>query len=47
MTIIVMEMEGTSTGLVVDRVTDVLTMSPDTIAPPRHWQGDEDDSVVK
>ena len=46
-TIIVMEMEDVPTGLVVDRVTDVLTMAPDSIAPPRHWKGDEGDSVVK
>ncbi|MCP4543554.1 MAG: purine-binding chemotaxis protein CheW [Chloroflexi bacterium] len=54
-TIIVMEMDDPSTGsgqavptgLVVDRVTDVLTMSPGSIAPPRHWKDDGDDSVVK
>lgn len=46
-TIIVMEMDDVPTGLVVDRVTDVLTMAPDTIAPPRHWKDDGEDSVVK
>jgi purine-binding chemotaxis protein CheW len=46
-TIIVMEMDDAPTGLVVDRVTDVLTMAPDTIAPPRHWKGDEGESVVE
>ncbi len=46
-TIIVMEMDDVPTGLVVDRVTDVLTMSPDSVAPPRHWKSDGDDSVVK
>ncbi len=46
-TIIVMEMDEAPTGLVVDRVTDVLTMSPDSISPPRQWQGDVGDSVVK
>ena len=46
-TIIVMELDDAPTGLVVDRVTDVLTMAPNTIAPPRHWKGDGDDSVVK
>ena len=46
-TIIVLEMEDVPTGLVVDRVTDVLTMSPDSISPPRQWKGDGDESVVK
>ncbi len=42
-----MEMDDAPTGLVVDRVTDVLTMSPDSISPPRQWQGDAGESVVK
>jgi purine-binding chemotaxis protein CheW len=46
-TIIVLEMDDTPTGLVVDRVTDVLSISPDNITPPRHWKGDGEDSVVK
>jgi purine-binding chemotaxis protein CheW len=44
--IIVLEMEDVPTGLVVDRVTDVLSISPGSIAPPR-WQGGNGDSVVK
>jgi len=46
-TIVVLEIDDVPTGLVVDRVTDVVTMAPDNIAPPRHWKGDEEDSVVK
>jgi purine-binding chemotaxis protein CheW len=46
-TIIVMEMDDVPTGLVVDRVTDVLTMAPDSVSPPRQWQGDGGESVVK
>ena len=53
-TIIVLELDDPSspgqalTGLVVDRVTDVLSIPPESIAPPR-WQGasDEQDTVVK
>jgi purine-binding chemotaxis protein CheW len=36
-TIIVLNLEGAPTGLVVDKVTDVLTISPDSIEPPTHW----------
>jgi purine-binding chemotaxis protein CheW len=46
-TIIVLEMGDVPTGLVVDRVTDVLSMSAESIATPRRWQDDEDSSVVK
>jgi purine-binding chemotaxis protein CheW len=53
-TIIVLELDDSSspgqalTGLVVDRVTDVLSIPPENIAPSR-WQGasDEQDTVVK
>jgi purine-binding chemotaxis protein CheW len=45
-TIIVLEMEDVPTGLVVDQVTDVLSMSPGSIAPPR-WQRGDGDPVVK
>jgi purine-binding chemotaxis protein CheW len=45
-TIIVLEMGDVPTGLVVDRVTDVLSMSPESIAPPR-WQRGDGDPVVK
>jgi chemotaxis signal transduction protein len=42
----VLEMEDVPTGLVVDQVTDVLSMSPGSIAPPR-WQRGEGEPVVK
>ncbi len=38
-TIIVLDMEGSPTGLVVDQVTDVLTILPENIDPPPRWQG--------
>ncbi len=38
-TIVVLDLEGVPTGLVVDRVTDVLTIPPDKIDPPPHWLG--------
>ena len=46
-TIIVLELDDTPTGLVVDRVTDVLSIAPTSIAQPRQWQGDADGSVVQ
>jgi chemotaxis signal transduction protein len=45
-TIIVLEMGDVPTGLVVDRVTDVLSLSPESIAPPR-WQRGDGGPVVK
>lgn len=36
-TIIVLDLNGIPTGLVVDRVTDVLTIAPENIDPPTHW----------
>lgn len=38
-TIIVLDLNGTPTGLVVDRVTDVLTIPRENIDPPPHWHG--------
>jgi purine-binding chemotaxis protein CheW len=47
-TVVVLELDGVPTGLVVDQVTDVLTISPESIAPPRRWRGDDrDDTIVK
>lgn len=50
-TIIVLDLNGDPTGLVVDRVTDVLTIAPENIDPPTHWHtsGDEkkESGVVK
>ena len=36
-TIIVLDLDGSPTGLVVDRVTDVLTIPKENIDPPPHW----------
>jgi purine-binding chemotaxis protein CheW len=38
-TIIVLDLNGSSTGLVVDKVTDVLTIPVESIEPPTHWHG--------
>ncbi len=46
-TIIVLDLEGVPTGLVVDRVTDVLTIPPDRIDPPPHWLGHGEQGIVK
>jgi purine-binding chemotaxis protein CheW len=46
-TIIVLEMDDAPTGLVVDRVTDVLSLAPDSITRPRRWEDNDDGSVVK
>jgi purine-binding chemotaxis protein CheW len=46
-TVIVLELNDVPTGLVVDRVTDVLSISPESIVPPRRWRADEDQSVVQ
>ncbi len=45
-TIIVLNLEGVPTALVVDRVSDVLTIPPDKIDPPSHWQTDGEKSMV-
>ena len=36
-TIVVIDLDGSFTGLVVDQVTDVLTIMPDSIEPPPRW----------
>ncbi len=46
-TIVVLDLKGVSTGLVVDQVTDVLTIPPDKIDPPPHWLQDGKQGVVK
>ena len=38
-TIIVLDLDGSPTGLVVDQVTDVLTIPTENIDPPPHWHG--------
>ncbi len=45
--IIVLEVEGTPTGIVVDEVSDVLEIMPDAISPPPRWKKmDEDETVI-
>jgi purine-binding chemotaxis protein CheW len=46
-TIIVLDMEGVPTGLVVDQVTDVLTIPKEKIEPPPHWLHDGKPGVIK
>jgi purine-binding chemotaxis protein CheW len=48
-TVIVLEMDGVPTGLVVDQVTDVLSMLPESIATPPRWHGgdEQEDTVIK
>ena len=46
-TIIVLDLEGVPTGLVVDQVTDVLTIPPRQIDPPPHWLHDGKRGVIK
>ena len=46
-TIIVLEMDDVPTGLVVDQVTDVISVPPESIAPPPRWQGTDEQGVIK
>lgn len=46
-TIIVLEMQDSATGLVVDRVSDVLTIPPEKIDPPPQWQCSDDRTVIQ
>ncbi len=46
-TIIVLDLEGVPTGLVVDQVTDVLTIPHDKIDPPPHWLHEGKQGIVK
>ena len=46
-TIIVLDLEGVPTGLVVDQVTDVLTIPQDKIDPPPHWLHGGKQGVIK
>ncbi|MDY7076496.1 MAG: chemotaxis protein CheW [Chloroflexota bacterium] len=45
--VIVLGLDGVPAGLVVDQVTGVLTMPPESIASPPRWRGDGEESVVK
>ncbi len=44
--IIVLEVEGVPTGVVVDEVSDVREMVPEDISPPPSWKKDEGKSVI-
>ncbi|MCX7682132.1 MAG: chemotaxis protein CheW [Anaerolineae bacterium] len=44
--VIVVELDGVPTGLVVDQVTDVVSISQENIVPPRRWN-EGGASVVK
>lgn len=44
--VIVVELDNVPTGLVVDQVTDVVSIPQDHIVPPRRW-GEATTSVVK
>lgn len=46
-TIIVLELGGILTGLVVDRVEEVLDIQPDQITPPPRWHSQGDQGVIK
>ena len=46
--IIVLEVDGVPTGIVVDEVSDVLEIAPEMISPPPGWkQADDEKSVIK
>ena len=45
-TIIVLDQNNSQTGLVVDHVTDVITIAKEFIDPPPSWQGNKSRSVV-
>ena len=45
-TIIVLDQNNTQTGMVVDRVTDVVTIPQEFIDPPPKWQKSENRGVV-
>jgi purine-binding chemotaxis protein CheW len=46
-TIIVLDLEGVPTGLVVDQVTDVLTIPKEKIDPPPFWLHEGKQGVIK
>jgi purine-binding chemotaxis protein CheW len=46
-TIIVLDVEGVPTGLVVDRVTDVVTIPKEKIDPPPHWLGKGERGIIQ
>jgi purine-binding chemotaxis protein CheW len=46
-TIVVLDVEGVPTGLVVDRVTDVVTIPKERIDPPPHWLGKGEQGIMQ
>lgn len=45
--IIVLDLDGTPTGIVVDEVSDVLEIMPENISPPPRWKSlNEDETVI-
>lgn len=46
-TIIVLELEGELTGLIVDQVSEVLDIHPDQVTPPPRWHSHGDQGVIK
>ncbi len=46
-TIIVLELDGTPTGLVVDRVNDVAAIPQGQVDPPPRWHGNGTQGVIK
>ncbi len=45
--IIVLDVKGVSTGLVVDRVTDVVTIPKDKIDPPPFWLNKGEQGIIQ
>ncbi len=45
-TIIVLDLEGVPTGLVVDHVTDVLSIPKEKIDPPPQWLGGKEQGLI-
>ncbi len=45
-TIIVLEVDNVSTGLVVDQVNEVLEISKENIDPPPRWHGTSEQSII-
>lgn len=46
-TIIVLDLKELSTGLVVDKVSDVATIPSDRIGPPPRWHGDGERGIIR
>jgi len=44
--IIVLEIDGVPTGIVVDEVSDVLEILPENISPPPGWKKNDKESVI-